>query len=176
MATNLGTNDGTTFSSSNMKPESDDQTDALWGQNLADDLMWLLTREQQVINHAALGKEQSGASGGVTDGTLTFKRLIGHDKIYGTIHVNVPLNGAVVHGITVYADGTQIADFNESASIQTSTFNWDVSAKDTAPKIENGELINVVYSITSGNAVSERCDIKGFQAWSYDSLQNQPSL
>jgi len=164
MATNLGTSNGTGFHVANMKPETNDQTDALWGQNLADSLMWLLTREQQVVNFSAIGAYFSG--GLTTDGTLTFKRLTGHDKIYGTLHVNVPPNGAVEHGITIYMDGTQVADFNASASIQTSTFNWDIP-----PTIDNGELINSVFTIDSGAAPSERSDIKGFQAWSHNSLQ-----
>jgi len=41
MATDLSSANGTIFNTSNMKPEVDDQTDALWGQNLADNLAYL---------------------------------------------------------------------------------------------------------------------------------------
>jgi len=171
MATHLGTANGTGFNKASMKPESNDQTDALWSQNLADNLMWLATREQQVINHSVTGLTYIPASS--INGTLSFKRLPGHDAVYGTIHLYVPPDTGGDNVGTVLIDGTMIAGVGESASIQTVTFNWDLSAKDAAPAIAIGELINVVYTLRSGEDETERSDIKGFQAWSHNSLQFQ---
>ena len=39
MAKDVGTNNGTAIITSNMSPESGDQIDSLWGQNLIDNVM-----------------------------------------------------------------------------------------------------------------------------------------
>ena len=41
MATDLGTTNASMFNTGNMKPESGNQTDALWGQNLSDNTAFL---------------------------------------------------------------------------------------------------------------------------------------
>jgi len=168
MATHLGTGNGTGFNVASMKPETDDQTDSLWGRNLADNLMWLATREQQVINHTSQGDHESVIK--INTGTLSFKRYYGHDEIYGTINVNIPEDDGVNWG-TFYIDGTVIAVFSQLTSPQTKTFTWDLLAKDVAPKISNGEIINVTFDVRSGELTSERSDIQGFQAWSHNSAQ-----
>jgi len=49
MATDFGSANGTAWNTSNMKPEPDDQIDALWGQNIADDLAYIAYKPKIAI-------------------------------------------------------------------------------------------------------------------------------
>ena len=66
MATNLGTLNGTTFNTANMKPAADEQIDTLWGQNLADNMARAVYR--QIPIDASRFPSVVGASSQYTSG------------------------------------------------------------------------------------------------------------
>lgn len=124
MASNIGTNG--TFTTSNMKPASGEVIDALWGQNLGDNLGYLFHKEEQLP-----GVELT--SGGNKLYLYTFKKSAAHNAIrfksrgksgtQGTITESYELantegGATILSGTWTHGRGTGIVfmqDFNISS-------------------------------------------------------------
>ena len=90
-----------------MKPESDEQIDTLWGQNMADNLAVFWTRDRLLTSINTI-IEPGGASRDYW-GTVFFKKYSPWDRIHGTIvGTNGASSGADQH-IRLWVNSVEIA-------------------------------------------------------------------
>lgn len=109
MASNIGTN--AQFTTSNMKPASGEQLDALWGQNIADNTGHLLYRPYFVPAPCMhFSGTNNSSSRPVSYGTTWFFKTPGHNTLYGSWSVRgTALSGGPGNAIVgLFVDGTAI--------------------------------------------------------------------
>ena len=112
MANNI--TDGGTFNTANMSPEADEETAALWAQNVADNTAFNFFEPKVISTNSIPIKYLKGHSG-TFYGTNIFNNSIGYNNIRGTITLDaseVTANSAVFASesrLQVFIDGTSIA-------------------------------------------------------------------
>ena len=111
MALNFGTQNGTRYYTSNMKPEADEQIDSLWGQNLLDNYAFVWSQPVKVFDFAP-GRLSaiSGASlKGTLIGTTKFWYREPYTHIRGTFGYLIDEHDGLNTTGSVYIDGTFVA-------------------------------------------------------------------
>jgi len=120
MANNI--TDGGTFNTANMSPEADEETAALWAQNVADNTAFNFFGPKVLTTSSTYTQHVVGDTGTVY-GTLFLNNSSGYNKIRGTVSLDgaaVNSNSAIfIHEclLQAFIDGTAIAnDFTASGS------------------------------------------------------------
>ena len=92
------------FSFSNMKPDADEDTAALWAQNAADNTGWLYYAHQKIIDVNVCVGLRKGLYG-----TSHFRKTPRFNTLHGTIHLSADFVGGSDAGgaFFLYIDGTQ---------------------------------------------------------------------
>lgn len=131
MASNID-NTGT-FHTTNMKPVADEETAALWAQNIADSLGYLLHAEKFVgntNNYYQFNAEQYNAPADLGLGLILTKDAK-HNTITGTVwNVYESANSTSSVTSTVTIEGTQVQTYTNSGVVlghtgASSSFTWD---------------------------------------------------
>ena len=121
MATILGSSE--VFNTANMKPEPDEQIDSLWGQNLADNISYVLwARERKAFDLCVISNSggQNYASTPWTDyGRAYWRKVPTHDTMQGTLVTDIA-SGTVYLSL----DGTGLGTYT---STQEVGFQWTQS-------------------------------------------------
>jgi len=133
MALNFGTANGTRYHTTNMKPESNEQIDALWGQNLLDNYAFVWSQPVKVFDFApgmfGYNLTQSNAPAGTLNGTTKFWYREPYTHIRGTLSYLIEnAAGQDVAG-TIYIDGTDVAKLsgNTQDTLYKVGFDFDCS-------------------------------------------------
>jgi len=168
MATNLGTANGTVFNTANMKPESDDQTDALWGQNLADNLAYLrINGINKPVIQMGPTLIESSASGETIEITGTqqflFNDWIG--TLCGTYNYGTYGIGAFTSdGFNAYVDRGTVITEDTGEVEKRAGFRIPISH---FPAGSNGKSIDVSFTLYGEltGANQSGLILKGFTSW-----------
>lgn len=105
MATDLSESNGTAFNTNNMKPESANQTDALWGQNVGDNLASLWIRDNLLASITLVPIKSMNQD---TEGTYKFKQHAAFGTIYGTVSGTFYNAAGAIDYFRLYIDGTEV--------------------------------------------------------------------
>lgn len=124
MATNLGSTDSTSFNTTNMKPESGEQIDALWAQNIGDNLSYLFWGMERKAFDLSVQNDLEGRATDV-DGTAFWTKISSHDTLHGTYVFDWASTGDLGNG-TFYLDGTVIVASKVTAG-SIGGIAWDQS-------------------------------------------------
>jgi hypothetical protein len=140
MASTLGTN--ALFATSNMKPASGEQADALWAQNLADNTAFLFHREVQlpidVSNGATYEVRKTPAHNGfkILGQSTDAVAGVAHIRVYpaGTTHVtaNEALSGTYSVPAAAYARNTY--KLNTSVLTNGSYYDYVYTSNEDVPR------------------------------------------
>jgi len=124
MASNLGTSDGNGFNFNNMKPDSGDQIDALWGQNLADNAAYCAWGKEEKAFDLNISIYDSGEYPyGTAYGFWT--KVPGHKTVHGTgiMSSDQEVSGTLwLDGNFVYGDDTS-SKSEQGFSFDQTNFN-----------------------------------------------------
>ena len=108
MALNFGTANGTRYHTTNMKPEADEQIDALWGQNLLDNYAFVWAKPEKVFEFGPSVLQLDGAteSVGTIRGTSLFYYHGPRSRLDGTANININELALTWGSCYLYVDGT----------------------------------------------------------------------
>ena len=164
MATNLGSTDGGVWNTANMKPEANDQTDALWAQNMADNTAFLAYQPKQalVMGPAAVFHDTTNKPLQIV-GSSSFILDKNYGTLVGTFSADIPYGGLTTEHYTVKYDGTTISTDSDVDDIEV-PFRVPISH---FPAGSQGKPIPVTISMwgtVSGNSNTE-LQLRGLTAW-----------
>lgn len=106
------------FATANMKPAPDEQIDALWGQNIADNTGYLYFKKVFGPSFHLDGLNQS-----LTHGTFVFEKAQGHSQFAGSLNGTVQRN--TYGSLTLRMNGTIV-----------SQDLWDLSSSSTGTRVK----------------------------------------
>lgn len=89
------------FATANMKPVPDEQIDALWGQNVADNTGFLYYRK--LFGPCC---HLIGVANNLTHGTFVFEKAHGHTQFVGSLNGTVQANS--YGSLTLWVNGTNV--------------------------------------------------------------------
>lgn len=128
MASNITTS--AAFTGSLMRPAPDEEIDALWGQNMADNTGYLYYRPYPSVqfNLQNLGSLPAIIAGGVS-GTKSFFKLPEYGTLFGSYNVDVRgPNGATRAFFDIYVGSNKIISGTSATSqVFTSYFSTSIS-------------------------------------------------
>jgi hypothetical protein len=147
MANNI--TDGGTFNTANMSPDADEETAALWAQNVADNTAFNFF-EPKVLTTSSTYTQHVAGNAGTAYGTLFLNNSSGYNRIRGT----VSLDGAAVNANTAvfihecllqtFIDGTSVTnDFTASGSGTLAALHHSTGTSvdhDSSPYSHNQEI------------------------------------
>ena len=164
MATNLGSANGTSFNTANMKPEPNDQVDSLWGQNIADNQAYLRWRKSLAVSMGptALRLNDDNESGEFR-GTCYFIYDSSFGTLAGKLRYSFDGNFSGAEYFRAAFDGTNIEFDTGILSDTDVTFAKSISH---FPEGSHGEPIPVtirMYGTANENNVT--FSFEGLTAW-----------
>lgn len=170
MALNFGTENGTRYYTSNMKPEPDEQIDALWGQNLIDLVAFTWAKPYKVFDFAPaiLTMEASGNNqSGTIIGTSKFFYQEPYTHIRGTFGYRIDKDNTNGANGTLYIDGTVVSTVNgdTNGNYYLDGFDFDCSHFKTTGNGTNQYYDASIYVRAARN--TNECAIALSEAWGF---------
>lgn len=141
------------FTTSNMKPVPDEQIDALWGQNIADNTGYLYYRKIPGPSFGCSPQQDSSFSG-TYRGTYFFEKAPGMGTFFGSFIGSAAAGNPV---ITVGMNGTSLFSQSASGTLYSLTIGTDLAG------IANGDMVAVGWKMTVPSGAGE-CNFS-FTGW-----------
>ena len=162
MATNLSSANGTAYNTVNMKPDSDDQGDVLWAQNLSDNTAFSAYKKEPAFAMGPWSSGFSAASGEIKqlDGTTQYLHNKNMGTLSGTCHFTN--TGMANESMVLKFDGTTIiSDSGFSGTVIA--FNHPISGFPTG---SHGIPIDVTLTFFgTSDSASDILKFQGVNAW-----------
>lgn len=144
MANNI--DDSASFSSANMKPDNNEETAALWAQNIADNTGYLYYEPKMVCSFSVTARPLFALDSPV--GTLYLKKLPGFNTLHGSVTVWHNTEHVLGTG-SLYVNNALVAelDYGSVSTVYNASkgFSYDVSSFTNYSDYEvayNVDLIN----------------------------------
>lgn len=165
MASSITPANGTAFGTANIKPDSDEEIVALWGQNIGDNLAYLAASPKMAIQmgpSAIYMEESSNPMQIVGSSAFLFSRF--HGTLVGTFSCDVPFGANLSSaGFSAKYDGTTITS-GADVDNQERPFRKAISHFPTG---SDGKPIPVTVTVWGTSASSSPVELQfiGLVAW-----------